>query len=153
MVLLELITGRTAVINSEEGIHILHWLIPELQRGDIRRIVDPRLELEAAADHDDHECYFQVNSVLKALQVAMACTTCTSHQRPTMDQVVSELKQCLDILMRLSTPRPPPTPLPSSTTTTISEEMYMMSCSYASSYITNLTDSVNAESMTAPFPR
>lgn len=155
VVLLELITGQTAVIKSEERMHIIHWLVPELQRGDIRRIVDPRLQVVAA--DDDHEYHFEVNSVLKALQVAMACTTSTSHQRPTMDRVVAELKQCLDIILTGSSTTWPPPP---SSTATITEEMNMITSSYTSSsdiphdgYSTLITDSINAESMTAPFAR
>ena len=55
-----------------------------LERGDVKNIVDPRLE----GDLD-------INSVWKAIEVAMACVSPTSIERPIMTYVVLELKQCL----------------------------------------------------------
>ncbi|KAK9947883.1 hypothetical protein M0R45_003481 [Rubus argutus] len=44
VVLLELITGQPAVIRSDERIHIVEWVSPQLQKGDIASVVDPRME-------------------------------------------------------------------------------------------------------------
>uniref|UniRef100_A0A2N9G9W7 Protein kinase domain-containing protein n=1 Tax=Fagus sylvatica TaxID=28930 RepID=A0A2N9G9W7_FAGSY len=84
VVLLEIITGQTAIIKNPEKVHVIQWVSPMLERGDVKNIVDPRLE----GDLD-------INSVWKAIEVAMACVSPTSIERPTMTYVVIELKQCL----------------------------------------------------------
>ena len=84
VVLLEIITGQTAIIKNPEKVHIIQWVSPMLERGDVKNIVDPRLE----GDLD-------INSVWKAIEVAMACVSPTSIERPIMTYVVLELKQCL----------------------------------------------------------
>ena len=53
-----------------------------LAKGDIQNIVDPRLGGD-----------FDVNSVWKAVEVAVVCVSPTSSRRPTMNQVVTELKE------------------------------------------------------------
>lgn len=55
-----------------------------LEIGDVKNIVDPRLD----GDPD-------INSVWKAIEVAMICVSPTSIEWPTMTYVVMELKQCL----------------------------------------------------------
>ena len=55
-----------------------------LAKGDIQNIVDPRLGGD-----------FNVNSVWKAVEVAVVCVSPTSNRRPTMSQVVAELKESL----------------------------------------------------------
>lgn len=57
-----------------------------LAKGDIKNIVDPRLPGN-----------FNINSVWKAVEIAMACVALTAARRPTMSQVVAELKECLEI--------------------------------------------------------
>ncbi|GMY34485.1 probable LRR receptor-like serine/threonine-protein kinase At1g05700 [Fagus crenata] len=84
VVLLEIITGQTAIIKNPEKVHVIQWVSPMLERGDVKNIVDPRLE----GDLD-------INSVWKAIEVAMACVSPTSIERPTMTYVVIELEQCL----------------------------------------------------------
>ncbi|XP_030969815.1 LRR receptor-like serine/threonine-protein kinase IOS1 [Quercus lobata] len=84
VVLLEIITGRLAITKAPEKLHIIKWVNSMLERGDVKNIVDPRL----AGDLD-------INSVWKAIEVAMACVSPNSIQRPTMTYVVMELKQCL----------------------------------------------------------
>ncbi|KAF8388903.1 hypothetical protein HHK36_025584 [Tetracentron sinense] len=89
IVLLELITGLPAIIKkSSERIHIVQWVSPMLARGEIRNIVDHRLQSD-----------FDINSVWKAIETAMACVPQTSIQRPTMNYVLSELKECLELEM------------------------------------------------------
>ncbi|RWR78194.1 putative LRR receptor-like serine/threonine-protein kinase [Cinnamomum micranthum f. kanehirae] len=83
IVLLEIITGKTAIIRSSERMHILLWIGPLIARGEITTVVDPRL-----AEYD-------VNSAWKAVEIAMECTLDTSIKRPTMSIVVNELKECL----------------------------------------------------------
>ena len=55
-----------------------------LAKGDIQNIVDPRLGGD-----------FDVNLVWKAVEVAVVCVSPTSSRRPTMRQVVAELKESL----------------------------------------------------------
>ena len=84
VVLLEIITGQTALIKNPEKVHVTQWVSSMLERGDVKNIMDPRLE----GDLD-------INSVWKAIEVAMACVSPTSIERPTMTYVVIELEQCL----------------------------------------------------------
>jgi hypothetical protein len=38
---------------------------------------------------------YNINSVMKAIDIAMYCVSLTPSKRPTMDQVMAELKECL----------------------------------------------------------
>ena len=86
--MLEIITGRPAISSSRGGqverVHVSQWVSNVVGNGDVTSVVDPRLE-------DD----FQVNSAWKAVEIAMACVSATSTNRPTMNMVVIELKDCL----------------------------------------------------------
>ncbi|VVA24306.1 PREDICTED: probable [Prunus dulcis] len=84
VVLLEIIAGRPAFINTHERIHISKWVGLLLPKGDIYSIVDPRLERR-----------FNVSSVWKAVELAMACVSKNPINRPSMSQVLVELKECL----------------------------------------------------------
>ncbi|CAL8139247.1 unnamed protein product [Prunus armeniaca] len=84
VVLLEIIAGRPAFINTHERIHISKWVGLLLPKGDIYSIVDPRLERS-----------FNVSSVWKAVELAMACVSKHPINRPSMSQVLVELKECL----------------------------------------------------------
>ncbi|KAL5755842.1 hypothetical protein ACOSQ2_020588 [Xanthoceras sorbifolium] len=86
VVLLEIITGKPVIGTSRGRTHISQWVSSKLANGDIKNIVDPTL-LE---DYD-------INSAWKAVEVAMACVYPNSAKRPTMTQVVMELKECLAI--------------------------------------------------------
>ncbi|XP_048422898.1 probable LRR receptor-like serine/threonine-protein kinase At5g59680 [Pyrus x bretschneideri] len=86
VVLLELITGQLAIIESDDLDHIVEWVNPEFQNEDLTIILDRRIRGE-----------FDVNSVWNALETAMACTTFTSHHRATMAFVLCQLTQCLEI--------------------------------------------------------
>ncbi|KAM3699579.1 hypothetical protein ACB098_05G035900 [Castanea mollissima] len=84
VVLLEIITSRPVIERSDENIHISQWVRIMLDKGDIQNIVDPRL----CGD-------FNVNSAWKAIEIAMACVSSTSTERPPMSEVVMKLKECL----------------------------------------------------------
>uniref|UniRef100_A0A7N2N8B6 non-specific serine/threonine protein kinase n=1 Tax=Quercus lobata TaxID=97700 RepID=A0A7N2N8B6_QUELO len=88
IVLLELITGKRAIIKShnKDNTNIVDWVSPLLARGDIRNIIDPRMPGN-----------FDTNSVWKAIETAIACVPLISIQRPSMSHVVIELKECLEI--------------------------------------------------------
>ena len=87
-----MITGQKALIKaSEETIHILQWVIPIVEGGDIQNVVDSRLQGE-----------FSINSAWKAVEIAMSCTSPNAIERPDMSQILVELKECLslDIVQR-----------------------------------------------------
>ncbi|XP_038898023.1 probable LRR receptor-like serine/threonine-protein kinase At1g51880 [Benincasa hispida] len=84
--LLEIVSCRPVISKSqcEDSVHIVKWVGPMVAQGDFRNIVDPRLKGE-----------YNIHSVRKALEVAMACVSVNSERRPTISQVLAELKGCL----------------------------------------------------------
>jgi hypothetical protein len=86
VVLLEVITGQSPIIAGPEGGHLKQWVNQKLSRGDIESIVDPRMKGQ-----------YDLNSVWKATELARRCTENCSAHRPTMDIVVTELKESLDL--------------------------------------------------------
>ncbi|KAK7390576.1 hypothetical protein VNO78_25885 [Psophocarpus tetragonolobus] len=89
IILLELITGQHAIARtSEKNIHILEWVIPTVERGDICNIVDPRLKEE-----------FNTNSAWKLVDIAMSCISPTAAERPDISEILPELKECLSLEM------------------------------------------------------
>ncbi|KAL2936505.1 hypothetical protein RDABS01_034081 [Bienertia sinuspersici] len=87
VVLLELITGHPSVIRSTaEAIHVAAWTAPKLESGDIDSIVDERLQGN-----------FNTGSAWKALEIAMVCVSASGIQRPSMNQVLADLNDCLAI--------------------------------------------------------
>ncbi|PON54511.1 Mitogen-activated protein kinase kinase kinase [Parasponia andersonii] len=86
VVLLELITGQPPIsrLHENERTHISQWAGFMLANGDVKSIVDPKLQGD-----------FEINSVWKAVEIAMACVASTATRRPNMSQVVIELKECL----------------------------------------------------------
>lgn len=87
VVLLEIITGHpviTEVENEDKHIHISELVTSMASEGHIEDIVDPCLLGE-----------FEVVSAKKAVEVALKCTCHTSSKRPSMNEVVVELKECL----------------------------------------------------------
>lgn len=83
VVLLEVITGQPAIVSSRsEKRHISDHVSLMLANGDIKGIVDQRLRER-----------YDVGSAWKMSEIALACTEQRSAQRPTMSQVVMELKQ------------------------------------------------------------
>ncbi|KAG7997649.1 hypothetical protein I3843_01G220500 [Carya illinoinensis] len=89
IILLELITGRPAIIRGPmRNNHILDWVNPLIERADIQNIVDPRLEGE-----------FSTHSAWKIVEIAMSCALPVAIQRPDMSQVLTELKECLALVL------------------------------------------------------
>lgn len=87
VILLEIVTGQPAMTKSQDKTHLIQWVISVLKEGEIKNIVDPKLGL------DIHN-----NSMWKFIELAMTCVSSSSTERPTMTQVVMELKQCLAVL-------------------------------------------------------
>lgn len=63
---------------------IIQWIVPMIEKGDIRSIVDEKLEGE-----------FNSNSAWKVVEIAMSCVKTTSAERPDMGHVLVALKECL----------------------------------------------------------
>ncbi|CAN6909250.1 unnamed protein product [Brassica oleracea] len=85
VVLLEVVTGQPVILRSRttaENIHITDRVELLLSTGDINGIVDPKLGER-----------FDAGSAWKITEVAMACASRSSKNRPTMSQVVAELKE------------------------------------------------------------
>ncbi|KAG9456526.1 hypothetical protein H6P81_001034 [Aristolochia fimbriata] len=88
VVLLELITGRPAITQTQdsERIGLVQWVSPFVSAGDVTSIVDPKLQ----ANYD-------VASVWRVLDVAISCTLQKSVRRPPISSVVAQLKECLEV--------------------------------------------------------
>ncbi|KAL0733379.1 hypothetical protein Bca4012_009589 [Brassica carinata] len=87
VVLLEVVTGQPVIVRSRitaENIHITDRVELLLSTGDIKGIVDSKLGER-----------FDAGSAWKITEVAMACASRSSKNRPTMSQVVSELKESI----------------------------------------------------------
>ena len=72
------------ILTALENTHISKWVNSMLAGGDIRSIVDPKLSGD-----------FEINSAWKAVELSLFCTSQYSSERPTMIEVVMELKECL----------------------------------------------------------
>lgn len=86
VVLLELVTGKPAILRNPRPINIINWARQLLARGDIEGIVDARMQ----GDHD-------INAVWKTTNIALMCTEQAPAQRPSMTEVVMQLHECLDL--------------------------------------------------------
>ncbi|VVB11199.1 unnamed protein product [Arabis nemorensis] len=86
IVLLEIITGRRSIMKTDDGdkMNVVHFVEPFLEIGDIDGVVDSRLNGE-----------FSSNSAWKYVEVAMSCVKDRGTNRPSTNQIVSDLKQCL----------------------------------------------------------
>ncbi|XP_020421484.1 probable LRR receptor-like serine/threonine-protein kinase At4g29180 [Prunus persica] len=90
IVLLELITGRAAILRDVEAepIHICRWVSPNFDTREIESIVDSRIQGT-----------YNIPSAWKALQIAMACVPLTAIQRPDITFIYNDLKECLETEM------------------------------------------------------
>ncbi|XP_044372160.1 senescence-induced receptor-like serine/threonine-protein kinase [Triticum aestivum] len=87
VVLLELVTGKPAIIRNPEAIiSLVNWTRQRLAWGDIEGVVDPRMQ----GDHD-------INAIWKTTEIAFKCTEQSPLQRPSMTDVVMQLQECLDL--------------------------------------------------------
>lgn len=88
VVLLELVTNQPVIDMKRERSHIGEWVGLMLSRGDINSIVDPKLQGD-----------FDPNTIWKVVETAMTCLNPSSSRRPTMTQVVMDLKECMNMEM------------------------------------------------------
>ncbi|XP_078428151.1 putative LRR receptor-like serine/threonine-protein kinase At1g05700 [Wolffia australiana] len=83
VVLLELITGKPAISFNGNRTHISQEVKMKLERGDLHSIVDRRIQGQ-----------YDVNSAWKFIEIALACTSYNSEERPIISDVVTQLKEC-----------------------------------------------------------
>ncbi|WVZ99319.1 LOW QUALITY PROTEIN: hypothetical protein U9M48_044640 [Paspalum notatum var. saurae] len=86
VVMLELVTGKPTILSDPEPASIIQWVRRRLARGNIEDVVDTRMRGE-----------YEVNSVWKVADIALKCTMQESAQRPTMTDVVAQLRECLEL--------------------------------------------------------
>ena len=86
VVLLEIVSCKPVRPLTESEAHIIKWVNSMAARGDINGIIDRRLDSN-----------YEVNSVWKAVEIAITCVSENPGRRPSMNQVVAELKNCLAI--------------------------------------------------------
>ncbi|KAJ4806871.1 Leucine-rich repeat protein kinase family protein [Rhynchospora pubera] len=93
VVLLEMVTSKHPIIvGGREKIHLTQWVKQNLAIGsNMDDVVDSRLFGR-----------YDVNSAWKVVELAMSCCSETSAQRPLMSHLVSELKECLDLVLGTS---------------------------------------------------
>ncbi|CAN6247177.1 unnamed protein product [Urochloa humidicola] len=91
VVLLELITGHPPVvpINDSVSIHIGEWVHQNLDQGSIESIIDSSM----GGDYD-------FNSVWKVADLALHCKEEVSRERPTMSDVVAQIKESMELEAR-----------------------------------------------------
>lgn len=87
VILLEIVTGQPAITKTQDKTHVIKRVISVLEEGEIKNTVDPKLGLD-----------INNSSIRKFIELAMTCVSSSSTERPTMAQVVMELKKCLAIL-------------------------------------------------------
>ncbi|KAF3787090.1 Proline-rich receptor-like protein kinase [Nymphaea thermarum] len=87
VVLLELVTGMQPIMvePSGERTHLVNWVRPRVMKGDIASIADRRLLGR-----------YEVGSMWKVAETALECTAAQAANRPSMSQVVSDLKEAIE---------------------------------------------------------
>ncbi|XP_022154451.1 probable LRR receptor-like serine/threonine-protein kinase At1g05700 isoform X2 [Momordica charantia] len=87
VILLEIVTGQPALTRNQDKTHVIEWVSSVFKEGEINKIVDPKLGLDIGN-----------SSIWKFIDLAMTCVSSSSTTRPTMNQVVMELKECSAVL-------------------------------------------------------
>lgn len=83
---MELVTWQAPIVTSADKAHISVWVRLRLTRGNVEDVVDPRLHSE-----------YDVNSVWKCIDTALGCPARAAQARPTMGNVVAQLKSSLEL--------------------------------------------------------
>ncbi|KAL6614596.1 hypothetical protein ACP70R_036866 [Stipagrostis hirtigluma subsp. patula] len=91
IVLLELVTGKSPIIEASDNGHILQWVKERVVTGNIESIADPNMNSE-----------YDMNSLWKVTEIALKCTAQLSSQRPAMTDVVVQLKESLELAITSS---------------------------------------------------
>ena len=86
VVLLELVTGKPAILSDPEPTSIVQWARQRLAHGNMEGVVDARMQGG-----------YDINGVWKVAEIALKCTAQGSAQRPTMADVVAQLHECVEL--------------------------------------------------------
>ncbi|KAF3783598.1 Receptor-like protein kinase [Nymphaea thermarum] len=87
VVLFELMCGQGAILGTpDEHFHIVEWATSKIVRGDIESIIDPRIR----GQH-------KMNSVWKVADIALASTARRSVERPSMYNILKDLKEAMEM--------------------------------------------------------
>ena len=86
VMLLELITGKPAILREPMPVNIIRWAQQRLAQGNIEAVVDGRMRGD-----------YNVNAVWKVADIALKSTAQSSAQRPTMTEVVAQLHECIQL--------------------------------------------------------
>ena len=91
VVLLELMTGHSPIVPIDESvsIHIGEWVQQNLDQGSIESIIDSSMERD-----------YDINSVWKVADLALHCKQEVSRERPTMTDVVAQIKESMELKAR-----------------------------------------------------
>ncbi|KAL0812582.1 hypothetical protein Bca101_069025 [Brassica carinata] len=86
VVLLEMITGKTAISESQrKRVHVSDWVISILKStNDVNNVIDSKMVKD-----------FDANSVWKVVELALASVSQNVSERPNMQQIVRGLNECL----------------------------------------------------------
>ncbi|KAH0905720.1 hypothetical protein HID58_037547 [Brassica napus] len=86
VVLLEMITGKTAISESQrKRVHVSDWVISILKStNDVNNVIDSKMPKD-----------FDANSVWKVVELALASVSQNVSERPNMQQIVKGLNECL----------------------------------------------------------
>ncbi|XP_072994910.1 putative leucine-rich repeat receptor-like protein kinase At2g19210 [Typha latifolia] len=87
VVLLVVITSKPQILRTPGTVHLTQWVAQRLAKGIIDDVIDKRLQEQ-----------YDVNSVWKVIDLALACTEKTSTERPSMSYVVAQLKESLSLV-------------------------------------------------------
>ncbi|CAH8373885.1 unnamed protein product [Eruca vesicaria subsp. sativa] len=79
-----MITNKPVTDKNRERSNITQWVMFELNREEVIRIIDPNLGVD-----------YNSPCVWNALRLAMSCADRSSTKRPTMSAIVSKLRECL----------------------------------------------------------
>jgi len=90
VVLLELMTGHSPIVPIDDSvsIHIGEWVQQNLDQGSIE-IIDSSMG-----------CDYDINSVWKVADLALHCKQEVSRERPTMTDVVAQIKESMELKAR-----------------------------------------------------
>ncbi|KAL1214499.1 putative LRR receptor-like serine/threonine-protein kinase [Cardamine amara subsp. amara] len=86
VVLLEMITGKNVINESEtKRVHVSDWVISVLRStNDVNNVIDTKMAKD-----------FDLNSVWKIVEIALASVSQNVSERPNMQHIVIGLKECL----------------------------------------------------------
>ncbi|KAL6123577.1 hypothetical protein ACLB2K_076098 [Fragaria x ananassa] len=137
VVLLELITGRTAIITDvePEPVHICQWVRPMFQRRDIESILDSRIQAGT----------YTISSAWKAVEIAMECVSSTATERPDITVVYKELKECLEIEVPPEIPKDPEVDESDDCSTSSSVPVLMTSHTRSESFLVDMKSHIESE--------